>query len=154
MLTSADIAGLKEAAVVASEEMKSVDMNVRLDVFDWPGMTARRTDPTTHNLFSSGYGIQPLLGPFEYRRFFSGADNWSYSKPDAVMDDLWAKLFAAGADDDRARLYSDIEYRINSQVYQLKLGDSGAKQASTASFQNFVPLMAFGSGTSGLPDRD
>jgi len=139
MLTSADIAGLKEAAVVASEEMKSVGMNVRMDVFDWPGMTARRTDPTTHNLFSSGYGIQPLLGPFEYRRFFSGPDNWSYAKPDAAMDDLWAKLFAAGAEDERARIYSDIEYRINTPVYELKLGDSGAKQAATAALQNFLP---------------
>ena len=140
MLTSADIAGLKEAAVVASEEMKSIGMNVRMDVFDWPGMTARRTDPTTHNLFSSGYAIQPLLGPFEYRRFFSGPDNWSYAKPDATMDDLWAKLFAATNDADRASLYSEIEYRINNQVYELKLADSGAKQASTAALQNFVPF--------------
>jgi peptide/nickel transport system substrate-binding protein len=139
MLTSADIVGLKEAAVVASEEMKAAGMNVRMDVFDWPGMTARRTDPTTHNLFSSGYGIQPLLGPFEYRRFYSGADNWSYSKPDAVMDQAWDRLFAATNDDDRARIYAEIEYRINQQVYQLKLGDSGVKQASTAALQNFTP---------------
>jgi peptide/nickel transport system substrate-binding protein len=140
LLTSADIAGLKEVAVVASEEMKSVGINVRMDVLDWPGMTARRNDPTTHNLFSSGYGIQPLLGPFEYRRFYSGPDNWSFAKPDAVMDGAWDRLFAATGDDDRRSIYAEIEYRINEQVYQLKIGDSGVKQASTAAFQNFLPF--------------
>src|SRR5690606_37857299 len=68
ILTSADIASLQEVAVVMSEQLKAVGMPVRLDLLDWPGANARRNDPTTHNSFSTGYAIQPLLGPFQYQR--------------------------------------------------------------------------------------
>lgn len=139
ILTSADIASLQEVAVVISEQLKSIGMTVRLDVMDWPGANARRTDPTTHNLFSTAYAIQPLLGPFQYQRLVSGSGNWSFYKEDAVMEGAWERLLSATDAAARKQAWQDIETRINSEVHQLKMGDRSTKQASVAAIQNFVP---------------
>lgn len=137
ILTSSDIPSLEEVAVVMSEQLRSIGMNVRLDVLDWPGANARRADPTTHNMFSTAYAIQPLLGPFQYQRLVSGADNWSFYQEDQEMEGAWESLLAATDADGRKQAWQDIETRINSQVYQLKMGDRSAKQATTAAIQNF-----------------
>jgi peptide/nickel transport system substrate-binding protein len=137
ILTSSDIASLKEVAVVVGEQLKSIGMKVRIDVLDWPAANARRNDPKTHNLFSTSYAIQPLLGPFQYQRLVSGPGNWSFYKEDKVMDDAWRRLLAATTDADRSKAWQDIEFRMNEEVYQLKIGDRGIKQVATARLQNF-----------------
>ncbi|MBN8901515.1 MAG: hypothetical protein BGP06_11745 [Rhizobiales bacterium 65-9] len=139
ILTSGDIPSLREVAVVMSEQLKAVGMKVRLDVMDWPGANARRNDPTTHNLFSTAYAIQPLLGPFQYQRLVSGAGNWSFYKEDEDMETAWRRLLAATSAADQKKAWQDIETRLNSQVYQLKMGDRSVKQAAKASIQNFKP---------------
>ncbi len=138
ILTSADIASLQEVAVVMAEQLKDIGMNVRLDVMDWPGANARRTDPTTHNLFSTAYAIQPLLGPFQYQRLVSGSGNWSFYEEDDAMEGAWERLLSATDDAGRRQAWQDIETRINAEVYQLKMGDRSAKQAAVAAVQNFT----------------
>jgi peptide/nickel transport system substrate-binding protein len=140
ILTSADIPSLKEVAVVISEQIKAVGMKVRLDVLDWPGANARRNDPTTHNMFSTSYAIQPLLGPFQYQRLISGKGNWSFYKDDAEMEGAWTRLLSAKSKDDQKSVWQDIEFRLNGQVYQLKIGDRSVKQATKASIANFAPF--------------
>jgi peptide/nickel transport system substrate-binding protein len=140
ILTSADISSLQEVAVVISEQLKAIGMPVRLDVLDWPGANARRNDPTTHNLFSTGYAIQPLLGPFQYQRLVSGENNWSFYKDDQEMEGAWQRLLSATSTEDQKQAWQDIEFRINGQVHQLKIGDRAQKQATTASVMNFAPF--------------
>lgn len=137
ILTSSDIASLEEVAVVMGEQLKSIGMQVRLDVLDWPGANARRTDPTTHNMFSTAYAIQPLLGPFQYQRLVSGPGNWSFYEEDQEMEAAWERLLSASDAAGRKQAWQDIETRINGQVYQIKMGDRSAKQASSAAVQNF-----------------
>lgn len=142
LLTSADIASLKEVGVAAAEQLKSIGLNVRLEVLDWPGATARRTDPKSHNLFSSAYAIQPILGPFQYQRLVSGVDNWSFYKDDSAMEDAWVRLLAAETTDKQADAWWAIEQRLNGQVYQLKMGDRTTKQACDARLRNYAPFDA------------
>lgn len=137
ILTSSDIASLEEVAVVMSEQLKSIGMNVKLNVLDWPGANAQRADPTTHNMFSTAYAIQPLLGPFQYQRLVSGKNNWSFYEEDTEMEAAWDRLLSATDLEGRKQAWRDIEFRINSQVYQLKMGDRSSKQASTMAVQNF-----------------
>ncbi|MBS7707442.1 ABC transporter substrate-binding protein [Chelatococcus asaccharovorans] len=139
ILTSGDIPSLQEVAVVIAEQLKSAGMKVRLDVLDWPGANARRNDPTTHNLFSTAYAIQPLLGPFQYQRLFSGPSNWSFYKDDKAMEDAWQKLLSATSKEDQRSAWQDIELRVNNQVQQIKIGDRNLNQATKSSITNFVP---------------
>ncbi|CAH1650060.1 Peptide/nickel transport system substrate-binding protein [Hyphomicrobiales bacterium] len=139
ILTSGDIPSLQEVAVVMAEQLKAAGMKIRLDVLDWPGANARRNDPTTHNLFSTAYAIQPLLGPFQYQRLVSGSSNWSFYKDDAAMEDAWVKLLAATTKQEQKAAWQTIETHINSQVQQLKIGDRNIKQATKSSIANFVP---------------
>lgn len=142
MLTTADYPYMRDVAVVAAEEMKAIGIKTRLDVLDWPGMTARAQNPKGFNMYSSAYAIQPMLGPFEFQRFFTGKQNFSFAPPDKVMEDAFAKLFAATTDDARRQAWWEIEQRVNQQVDELKIGDIGIKQASTAKLHNFQPFDA------------
>jgi peptide/nickel transport system substrate-binding protein len=140
ILTSGDLPSLQEVAVVMSEQLKAVGMKTRLDVLDWPGANARRNDPTTHNLFSTSYAIQPLLGPFQYQRLISGGSNWSFYKEDQEMESAWQRLLAATSKEEQKAAWQDIELRLNGQVHQIKMGDRNLKQAAKASVTNFVPF--------------
>lgn len=140
ILTSGDLPSLKEVAVVMSEQLKAAGMKTRLDVLDWPGANARRNDPTMHNLFSTSFAIQPLLGPFQYQRLVSGSSNWSFYKEDQDMEQAWQRLLAATSKEDQKAAWQDIELRINGQVHHLKMGDRNLKQATKASLANFVPF--------------
>ncbi|QIE57812.1 twin-arginine translocation signal domain-containing protein [Pikeienuella piscinae] len=142
LLTSSDIASLKEAAVVMAEQIKSIGIPVDMKVLDWPGANAMRADPTAYNMFSTAYAIQPMLGPFQYQRLVSGPDNWFYYDDDPKMEDAWDRLLSAGNDPDRAAAWWDIEHHLNHEAYLLKLGDRGIKQASASSLQNFAPFDA------------
>lgn len=142
MLTSSDIASLKEAAVVMAEQIKAIGIPVKVEVLDWPGANARRADPKAYNLFSTAFAIQPMLGPFQYQRLISGPTNWFYYKEDKVMDAAWDKLLSAGDLEGRRKAWSDIEFCLNDQAYLLKLGDRGIKQASTTKLQNYKPYDA------------
>ena len=139
LMATSDYPYMRDVAVVASEEMKAIGINVRLDVMDWPGMTARAQNPKGFNMYSSAYAIQPMLGPFEFLRFFTGKQNFSFAPPDQAIDDAFAKLFAATTNEARSQAWWTIEQRVNEQVYELKIGDIGIKQASTARLRNFVP---------------
>lgn len=142
LLTSSDIASLKEAAVVMAEQIKAIGIPVELKVLDWPGANAMREDPTSFNIFSTAYAIQPMLGPFQYQRLISGPGNWFYYEEDNVMEQAWDDLLAAGNLEDRRKAWSEIEFRMNDQAYFLKLGDRGIKQASTSALQNYEPYDA------------
>ncbi len=142
LLTSSDIASLKEAAVVMAEQIKEIGIPVKLEVLDWPGANAMRADPTAYNMFSTAYAIQPMLGPFQYQRLISGSGNWFYYEEDEVMENAWVDLLAAGSVEDQRKAWSEIEFHLNDQAYFLKLGDRGVKQASSAALQNYKPYDA------------
>lgn len=142
ILTSSDIVSLREAAVVMAEQIKSIGIPVRVQVLDWPGANALRADPTTHNMFSTAFAIQPMLGPFQYQRLVSGPGNYFFYKDDTEMESAWESLLAAKTLEERRAAWSKIEFRLNDQAYLLKLGDRGIKQVAQARLQNFRPFDA------------
>ena len=142
ILTSSDIVSLQEAAVVMSEQIKSIGIPVRVQVLDWPGANAMRADPTAYNMFSTAYAIQPMLGPIQYQRLVSGPGNWFFYEEDNEMESAWEELLAAGTLEDRRKAWDKIEFRLNDQAYLLKLGDRGIKQIAQARLQNYQPFDA------------
>ncbi len=142
ILTSSDIVSLQEAAVVMSEQIKSIGIPVRVQVLDWPGANAMRADPTAYNMFSTAYAIQPMLGPFQYQRLVSGDGNWFFYEEDNEMESAWEELLAAPSLEERRAAWDKIEFRLNDQAYLLKLGDRGIKQVAQARLQNFQPYDA------------
>jgi peptide/nickel transport system substrate-binding protein len=142
MLTTADYTYMRDVAVVASEEMKAIGINVRLNVMDWPGMNARAHKAAGWNMYTTAYAIQPMLGPFEFERFFTGPQNFSFAPADTVIEDAFARLFAATTVDARRQAWWAVERRVNEQAYELKMGDLGVKQAAAARLRNFLPYDA------------
>ncbi|MCY0150181.1 ABC transporter substrate-binding protein [Hoeflea sp. G2-23] len=142
ILTSSDIVSLEEAAVVMSEQIKSIGIPVRVQVLDWPGANAMRADPTAYNMFSTAYAIQPMLGPFQYQRLISGPDNWFYYEEDPKMESAWVELLEAKSLENRRAAWDKIEFQLNDEAYLLKLGDRGIKQIAQAGLQNFKPFDA------------
>lgn len=142
LLTNSDYASMQNVAVVVAETLQDIGMNVTLDVYDWPTSTSRRDDRTTHNLFSTAYAIQPFIGPFGFEKMLSGADNYSFYDEDPVMEEAWQRILTSPDLETRQAAWVDIETRMYEQVYQIKLGDRGVKQAAAANVRNFVPYDA------------
>ena len=61
-----------KSAVVASEQLKALGVNVKLDVLDWPTMAAKALTSEGWNLATSGFAIQPFVGPYSYLKLFWG----------------------------------------------------------------------------------
>jgi peptide/nickel transport system substrate-binding protein len=142
ILTNSEYASMENVAIVVAETLQDIGMNVRLDVYDWPTSNTRRDDRTTHNLFSSAYAIQPFLGPFGFEKMLGSADNYSFYDEDSVMADAWERILTSPDLPSRQAAWADIETRMYEQVYQIKLGDAGVKQAAVANLRNFVPYDA------------
>jgi peptide/nickel transport system substrate-binding protein len=142
MLTTADYTYMRDVAVVSSEQMKAIGLNVKLNVMDWPGMNARGHQPKGWNMYTTAFAIQPLLGPFEFHKFFTGPGNYSFAPPDKVIEDAFARLAAAKTVEERSAAWWTVESRVNEQVIELKIGDLGIRQASSAKLRNFTPFDA------------
>ncbi len=63
LLTNKDYTSMYNAALVVSEQLKAVGINVKLEVVDWPTSVQRQQkERSGWNFFFTGYGTQPALG--------------------------------------------------------------------------------------------
>ncbi len=127
-----------DTAVIATQQLQAIGMNVKLKIADWPTTLAAREKPTGWNLFPIMVGIEPYEGPNGVAVFFTGDKNWQNHK-DAGMEAAMLKLQTAPALSDRQAAFATIQQIIYDQVYAIKVGDIGVLEAARANLKNFVP---------------
>src|SRR6185436_18264312 len=128
LMTNKDYQYMFKSAVVTSEQLKALGINVKLDVLDWPTMAAKALTSEGWNLATSGFAIQPFVGPYSYLKLFWGPAHVGRVQNDAVLNQA-----------DRKDAWAQIQQRMADQVYILKLGDQGFKLGMTRSLVGFKP---------------
>ena len=125
-----------KAAQVIQEQLKKVGMNVKLEVYDWPGSLAVRKDMATWDLFTSSHSTRfdPSANDFYFREkttFFG------YKNP--KMETLLDRAGAATKFSDRYKIYEEVQKLIYDDVALLKLYDHFTWQGHSARLQGYTP---------------
>ena len=98
-------------------------------------MAAKALTSEGWNLATSGFAIQPFVGPYSFLKLFWGPAHVGRVASDPVLDQAWTKFNTSLKQADRKDAWGQIQQRMADQVYILKLGDQGFKlgTVSTAS---------------------
>jgi peptide/nickel transport system substrate-binding protein len=139
MITNKDYQFMFKSGVVASEQLKALGINVKLDVLDWPTMAAKANTAEGWNLATSAFAIQPFVGPYSYLKLFWGPTHVGRVSNDAVLDQAWTRFNTSLKQADRKEAWTQIQQRMAEQVYILKLGDYGMKLGMVRNLAGFKP---------------
>lgn len=138
IITNSSYASMYNAAVVVTDQLRAVGLKVRMDVFDWASAIAKRRDPDAWNLWFTGQGSGPAVGPFTAMiDVISPQLNQVVADP--TLDALYAEMLALPAEPARKATFAKFQERIYEQVHFLKFGDLTKIQAARATVQGFVP---------------
>ena len=127
-----------DTIVTAAEQLRSVGVNVRVVITDWPTAFSQRTQRTGWHLWALMLGIEPYEGPYGVVGFFSGHAPVQHAR-DEVIEDCQRRLTTSLAEADRQRAVSDFQARMYDQAIAIKCGDVGIVQATRAQVRDYKP---------------
>jgi peptide/nickel transport system substrate-binding protein len=127
-----------DAGTIVSEQLRAIGMKVKLNVMDWPTVTAARAKPEGWNLWPLMMGIEPYEGPYNVVGFFAGKQTVQI-KQDPVIEDANTKLNTELKLDDRRAAVKQFQNRVYDQALAIKVGDAGIVQATRANVMNYAP---------------
>ncbi|NJO22426.1 MAG: ABC transporter substrate-binding protein [Sphingomonadales bacterium] len=146
LLTNKDYQNMYTAALVMSEQLKAIGMNVELLVLDWPASVQKqqnKVDPSGWNFFYTGYGTNTSLGGLAAMRFHAPPFNTYRPKGD-VPDAEFAKFFSEITDgktlEERKAAFARAQQRMLDQVLALPFGTLTKVQAVRTNVENFRPF--------------
>lgn len=131
----------QETAVVASEQMKKVGFNVRLNVVDWPTAFQIRFKPEGWNLWALSFGIEPYEGPYSVAGYFTTEQGGKGGQhmPDPELNRANEALNTSLKLEDRVKAFADFQRRFFEFVPAIKVGDLGRYQATRANVVGYAP---------------
>lgn len=138
IITNSSYQSMYKAAQVVTEQLKAVGIKVRMDVFDWATAMARRQDKDAWNLWFTGQGTGPSVGPFAALRDVV-SPQLNQNVPDPVLDAIFAEMITGATFEARKASFGKFQARIYDQVHFLKFGDLTRKQAARANIKGFTP---------------
>ena len=138
IITNSSYQSMYKAAQVVSEQLKAVGFKVRVDVFDWATAMNHRRNKDAWNLWFTGQGSGPSVGPFSALKDVVSPQNNQFV-PDPVLDKLFAEMVGGATFEARKATFGKFQERVYEQVLFLKFGDLVRKQASRANVKGFMP---------------
>ncbi len=139
IITNSSYQSMYKAAQIVSEQLKAIGMKVRVDVFDWATAINQRRNKEAWNLWFTGQGSGPSVGPVLRARRTSSRRRTTSSSPDPTLDKLFAELVSGATVEERKATFGKFQERVYDQVLFLKFGDLIRKQAARSNVKGFVP---------------
>lgn len=138
IITNSSYQSMYKAAQVVAEQLKAIGLKVRVDVFDWGTAMKHRRDKDAWNLWFTGQGTGPSIGPFTAMKdVVSPQKNQFIADP--TLDGLFAELVTGTSFEARKATFAKFQERVYDQVLFLKFGDLIRKQAARSNVKGFVP---------------
>jgi len=135
-VTNSDYDYMYKAAQVIVQQLSKIGMNVKLEVYDWPGSLAVRKDMSKWDLFTSSHSTRfdPSANDFYFR-----AKTTFFGYENAKMEALLDKANAALKFEDRYKVYADVQKLVYEDVGLLKLYDHYTWQGHSAKLNGYAP---------------
>ena len=127
-----------DTGTVAAEQLRAAGFKVKLNVMDWPTVTAARNKPEGWNLWPLAMGIEPYEGPYNVVGFFAGSVPVQI-KPDPVIEDCNKRLATQLDLADRKAAVKAFQDRLYDQALAVKVADIGVIQATRSNVINYAP---------------
>ncbi|WP_375519865.1 ABC transporter substrate-binding protein [Paenibacillus medicaginis] len=120
ILTTRDYPEQYNLAVVAQEVLKSIGVNAKLDVYDWPTVQERRTDENNFDLFAVSFATRATIHQYPFLE--SGADypGWTNSPE---IDELLAQIQVAPSIEAAKPLVDELNRKNWEYLPIIKLGN-------------------------------
>jgi peptide/nickel transport system substrate-binding protein len=129
---------------VVAEQLKSVGINAKLLVLDWPASFQMfdKTSTGWHYFFDA-FGNNPVIGPISSVRKFASPINAYKPRNDSEVDKVFNAAFDEminGATPEiRKAAFARAQARLFEQVYVIPFGSLTKLQAVRSNVQNFRP---------------
>ena len=125
-------------ALVISEQLKAIGMNVQLKSMDWPAVVALRSRPDGWHLNPGFFGTGPWLGdPLISIASLIGPIPGNHFK-DGPLYDYAHDMENLPTAEGRLQAWFKAQDRIIDQVLMIKLGDMGHSQMLSNKIQGFT----------------
>ena len=111
---------------------------MRVDVFDWATALSRRPNKDAWNLWFTGQGTGPSVGPFTALKDVV-TPQLNQFVADPVIDQLFAEMISGATLEARKATFAKFQQRVYDQVHFLKFGDFNRKQATRANIKGYAP---------------
>jgi peptide/nickel transport system substrate-binding protein len=127
-------------ALVMSEQLKAIGLNVAIQSMDWPAIVALRSRPQGWHLLPGRLGTGPWLGdPLISIAGWIGPTPASHFKDDTLYA-LAQEMENSPSAEVRLEAAMKAQERLNEQVMFIKCGDYGHSQILSARIQGFEPF--------------
>jgi peptide/nickel transport system substrate-binding protein len=141
IITNSSYQSMYQAAVVVTERLRGIGMNVRMDVFDWSTAVSKLKEKEAWNLWFTGHGSAPAVGPSAAVRNMVSPSPYSFA-PYPELDAQYKALLAGKTLEERKATFAKMQEFIYQQVLFLKFGDLDKVQGTRANVNGFVPYRA------------
>ena len=145
LLTNKDYTTMYNAALVMSEQLKAVGMNVRLLVQDWPATIATRDkQPDMWNYHFTGWGTNSSLGYLAVFKFLAKPRPiYNFKDPedtDPMFDQAYDDMLNKPTFEERSEAFARVQQRVYENGLALPFGWLTKNQATRSNVHNFVPF--------------
>ncbi|MBV9783909.1 MAG: hypothetical protein JO264_08820, partial [Acidisphaera sp.] len=144
LLTNKDYPSMYNAALVVEQELKSIGINTKLSVVDWPTSVQQFQKPETGwNLFFTAWGTQPALGALATMQFLAppNAGYWPPNgKDDPDMVAAWQDMNNLPTAQGRQDAFARMQKLTFERVYAYPFGSLTKVQAVRSDVHGFRPF--------------
>lgn len=120
ILTTRDYPEQYNLAVVAQEVLKSIGVNAKLDVYDWPTVQERRTDENNFDLFAVSFATRATIHQYPFLESSANYPGWTDSPE---IDNLLGEIQAAASIEEAKPLVEQLNEKNWEYLPIIKLGN-------------------------------
>ena len=151
LLTNRDYFSIYNGSVVVAEQLKSVGINVKLVVVDWPAaIQTYEKSGAGWNVFFDAFGNNPRIGPISSVRKFADPLNAYKPKTPADVDkpfnDSFKDMLDGKTPEIRKAAFARAQARLLEQAYVIPFGSLTKIQAVRSNVQHWqtfrIPRMS------------
>ncbi|TQR21432.1 ABC transporter substrate-binding protein [Psychrobacillus vulpis] len=120
ILSTRDYEDHYNAAVVVQQQLESIGMKVKLDIYDWATVLQKRADETAYDIFVTGFPTEPI--PNKYV-FLASSNEWPGWTNDPIIDDLLNKINTAASQEEAKQYFDALQEEFYEYLPMIKFGN-------------------------------
>lgn len=120
ILTTKDYPAQYNLAVVAQQVLESIGIQAKLDVYDWPTVQERRTDPNNFDVFAMTFAVRPTLHQNPFLDSKAEYPGWTNSEK---IDQLLNQITEAKDFEEAKPLIDELQLEVWEYLPIIKVGN-------------------------------
>lgn len=118
IITTRDYEHLYNTSVVVKEQLEKIGMNVELEIYDWPTVSTRTADPTTWEIYPTGFAGRSTPPALPYF-----GENYVDGPKDDKTKELLRNIAGALTTEEAAQYWDELQAHTWEFLPSIKVGD-------------------------------